>query len=63
MDKTNIPLFWKSTGTVYRCSLTGNMIICEGKKQRILIVSEAEELMNPTESCFQLRIQKTKNNK
>jgi hypothetical protein len=49
-----IPGTYKPVGVVYRCCDTGNMIITEEDQQRMLVVSEAEELMKPTKPCVQL---------
>jgi hypothetical protein len=51
---SEIPPPWHSlTGHVFRCALTGNMVIREGEIDRTLVVSEANELMLPTKPCAQ----------
>ena len=51
---SEIPPPWHSlTGYVFRCPLTGNMVIREGEKERMLVVSEAQKLMRPTKPCAQ----------
>jgi len=48
VEMTPPPGFTEQTGTIWRELTTGNMILRENGAERMLVVCEANELMNPT---------------
>lgn len=59
--KINYP-FYEEIGAIFMDPDTANVYILTKDGQRFMITSEYVELMNPTKECFQLGINKLKNN-